>query len=115
VHLPTAPAPVIKKAAKKAAKKAPAAKASKGKKSPAAKKEKKDPNAPKRGLSAFMFFSKAERAGIIAKNKDISFGEVGKALGAAWAKADDKSKAKFGKMAETDKARYEKEMAKYSK
>lgn len=55
-----------KKAAKAAAKpKADKPKPEKKRAAPAAKKEtkkaKKDPNAPKRGLSAFMYFSNAKR------------------------------------------------------
>ena len=55
-----------KKATKAAAKpKADKPKPEKKRAAPAAKKEtkkaKKDPNAPKRGLSAFMFFSNAKR------------------------------------------------------
>ena len=55
-----------KKATKAAAKpKAEKPKPEKKRAAPAAKKEtkkaKKDPNAPKRGLSAFMFFSNAKR------------------------------------------------------
>jgi hypothetical protein len=39
------------------------------------KKGKKDPNAPKRGLSAYMFFSQDQRATIKAENPDASFGK----------------------------------------
>ena len=117
-----APAPVVKKKAKvskaKEAKKSPAKKAAPAKK--ASKKEvakpekkKKDPNAPKRGLSAFMFFSSANRDQIKKDHPDCTFGEVGKYMGEAWAKCAAKDKAKYEKQAATDKARYEKEMAKY--
>ena len=111
-----APEPIKKKAktAKAKAKAAPA----KGKKAAAPKKEgkaKKDPNAPKRGLSAFMFFSNDNREKIKKENPGCSFGEVGKYLGEAWSKADAKTKKKYEEQAAKDKARYEKEMAKYKK
>lgn len=121
---------MIKKKAKVAAKKASPAKKSakptKAKKSPAKKsakpakkeekgKKKKDPNAPKRPMAAFMYFSSANRDKIKKDNPGCTFGEVGKYLGAAWAKVDAKTKAKFQEMADKDKTRYDKEMAKYNK
>lgn len=53
---------------------------------------KKDPNAPKRGLSAYMFFVKEKRADVSASNASMSFGEVGKELGRLWKEvsAEDK-------------------------
>ena len=140
---PTAPVPEIKKRAK-----APKAKAAPAKKSPAKKgaakkdaKPKKDPNAPKRGLSAFMFFSSDNRGEshqpgpgtliyleamtlsvrshvtdkIKKEHPDCSFGEVGKYLGEAWGKCSAADKKKYEEKAAKDKARYEKEMAKYKK
>ena len=80
-----------------------------------AKKAKKDPNAPKRGLSAFMFFSQANRDSIKKKHPGCSFGEVGKYLGQEWAKAPAAVKAKHEAEAAKDKARYEAAMKKYKK
>lgn len=37
-------------------------------------KKKKDPNAPKRPLSAFMLFSQDKRASIKEENPDVTFG-----------------------------------------
>jgi len=45
-------------------------------------KKKKDPNAPKKNLSAFNFFSKAMRSEIQKKNPDATFGEMMKPTGA---------------------------------
>ncbi|PFH61713.1 hypothetical protein XA68_16513 [Ophiocordyceps unilateralis] len=42
---------------------------------------KKDPNAPKRGLSAYMFFANEQRENVREENPGISFGQVGKILG----------------------------------
>ncbi len=49
-----------------------------GCKGPKAKKprRKKDPNAPKKALSAFMYFSNANRERIKAENPGIAFGQV---------------------------------------
>jgi len=115
--LHAAPAPEIKKREKKPKKAKPAAKAAKEKVSKAkpTKKAKKDPNAPKRGLSAFMFFSSDNRDKVKKEHAGCSFGEVGKYLGEAWSKADKKTKDKYEAKAVADKARYEKEKAAYEK
>eukprot|EP00522_Entomoneis_paludosa_P008598 CAMPEP_0172442372 /NCGR_PEP_ID=MMETSP1065-20121228/2822_1 /TAXON_ID=265537 /ORGANISM="Amphiprora paludosa, Strain CCMP125" /LENGTH=905 /DNA_ID=CAMNT_0013192211 /DNA_START=91 /DNA_END=2808 /DNA_ORIENTATION=- len=78
------------------------------------KKAKKDPNAPKRGKSAYMFFADANRDSIKANNADASFGELGKLMGAAWKNAGSEEKAKFTAMAEKDKTRYQSEMKDYT-
>ncbi len=40
------------------------------------KKKKKDPNAPKKPKSSFMYFSNAKRAEVKTANPDASFGEI---------------------------------------
>ena len=83
-------------------------------KEPKAKKgKKKDPNAPKRGLSAFMFFSNAMRETIKAENPEASFGELGKIAGQKWKEMDDASKEPYLTKASEDKARYEREKAEH--
>ena len=90
-----APAPEIKKKAKKP--KAEKAKASKGKgKASKGKAGKKDDKVKvKRAPGPYMIFCKAERPKIVKANPSMAFGEVGKALGAAWGKLSDAQKAKF--------------------
>ena len=83
-------------------------------KEPKGKKgKKKDPNAPKRGLSAFMFFSNAMRETIKAENPEASFGELGKIAGQKWKEMDDASKEPYLTKASEDKARYEREKAEH--
>jgi len=77
------------------------------------KKNKKDPNMPKRALSAFFFFCADERASIKQKDPTLSVGEVAKILGARWAQVPAENKQLYEQRAEQDKARYEKEMAIY--
>lgn len=77
------------------------------------RKQKKDPNAPKRALSAFFFFCAEFRAGIKEKNPGYSVGDIAKELGKRWEKVTDKTK--YEKMAADDKKRYEREMAEYNK
>ena len=43
----------------------------------------------------YMIFCQAERPRIVKVNPSMAFGEVGKALGAAWGKLSDAQKAKF--------------------
>jgi hypothetical protein len=74
------------------------------------KRGKKDPNAPKRALSAYMFFSQANRETVIKENPEAKFGklqvyfkekkkliflykgEIGKILGAKWKEMTDEEK-----------------------
>lgn len=77
------------------------------------KRAKKDPNAPKKGLSAFMFFSQAMRDTIKEENPDVSFGEIGKLLGERWKALDAEGKEPYEEKARKDKARYESEKAAY--
>jgi hypothetical protein len=53
----------------------------------------KDPNAPKKNVAAYMFFCKATREEIKKEDDKLSFGEIGKILGARWKEADEKDKA----------------------
>ncbi|CAO3699883.1 hypothetical protein G6F70_007185 [Rhizopus microsporus] len=76
------------------------------------KRGKKDPNAPKRALSAYMFFSQANREKVIKENPGAKFGEIGKILGARWKELSDEEKKPFVEQAEADKKRYEEEKAK---
>ncbi|KAI8969286.1 high mobility group box domain-containing protein, partial [Mycotypha africana] len=73
------------------------------------KRSKKDPNAPKRGLSAYMFFSQEKRAEVKADNPDASFGQIGKLLGEKWKSMSDEDKKPYVAKAEADKKRYEDE------
>jgi hypothetical protein len=80
-----------------------------------AKKEKKvkDPNAPKRNLSAYFFFMGDQRSKVVAKNPDMKVTEIGKELGVMWRAMSDSEKAPYQKKADADKARYEKAKAAY--
>ncbi|KAH8599063.1 putative Non-histone chromosomal protein 6 [Bisporella sp. PMI_857] len=77
-------------------------------------KKKKDPNAPKRGLSAYMFFANEQRENVREENPGISFGQVGKVLGERWKKLSDKQRVPYEAKAAQDKKRYEDEKASYN-
>ncbi|KAH7872604.1 high mobility group box domain-containing protein [Lentinula edodes] len=77
------------------------------------RKAKKDPKAPKRALSAYMFFSQDWRERIKAENPDAGFGEVGKLLGAKWKELEDEEKKPYVEQAARDKERAEEEKTAY--
>lgn len=76
-------------------------------------KKKKDPNAPKRAISAFMFFSQAERENVKKSNPGISFTDVGKVLGERWNKMTAEEKAPYEAKARADKKRYTDQISDY--
>ena len=93
-----------------------------------------DPNAPKRGLSAYMFFANEQRENVREENPGITFGmvsltppvkkalliilhnsgQVGKVLGERWKALNDKQRVPYENKAATDKKRYEDEKASYA-
>ncbi|KAL2829664.1 high mobility group box domain-containing protein [Aspergillus cavernicola] len=77
-------------------------------------RKKKDPNAPKRGLSAYMFFANDNRDKVREDNPGISFGQVGKMLGEKWKALSEKDRKPYDEKAATDKKRYEDEKAAYN-
>jgi len=87
----------------------------KGEKGKKKRRQAKDPNAPKRALSAFFWFCNDERPKVKGANPDFGIGDVAKVLGRQWSEAKADVKRKYEAMAERDKARYEKEMTAYKK
>jgi len=79
------------------------------------KRSKKDPNAPKRPLSAYLYFCADKRDEIKKKNPNDSITDIAKKLGAQWAKVAAADKKKYESKASKDKERYEKESEKYKK
>lgn len=75
------------------------------------RKRTKDPNAPKRSLSAFFFFCNEERPKVKAVYPSYGVGDTAKELGKRWEVCPNKSK--FESFAVKDKQRYEQEMAVY--
>ncbi|RUS72632.1 hypothetical protein EGW08_019606 [Elysia chlorotica] len=78
---------------------------------PKKRKRTKDPNAPKRALSAFFFFCGEERPAVRAAHPGMGVADVAKELGRLWEKCPNKPR--FEQMAQEDKARYERDMAIY--
>lgn len=86
---------------------------SKGKGKAKKPRKKKDKNEPKRGLSAFMFFSQANREKVKQENPGIAFTEVAKVLGEKWKNVTADEKKQCEEQAAQDKTRYEQQMAAY--
>jgi len=85
----------------------------KGEKGGKKRKRVKDPNAPKRALSAFFWFCNDERPKVKETMPDSGVGEIAKELGRRWNECSDDFKAKYEALAAKDKARYEKESNAY--
>ncbi len=64
------------------------------------KRSKKDPNAPKRPLSAYILFSQDKRPEVTKAHPDWPVTEVMKEMGKMWAAASAKEKAKYEKLNE---------------
>ena len=64
---------------------------------------------PKRGLTAYIFFCKEQRVLIKEENTELSTKEMTSELGKRWSNLSDKDRKPYIKLAENDKARYEKE------
>jgi len=84
-----------------------------GRKRGGKRKRSKDPNAPKRSLSAFFWFCNDERPKIRGMNPEYTVGDVAKELGRMWAQVDGQTRERYNLMAERDKQRYQREMEGY--
>jgi len=77
-------------------------------------KKKKDPNAPKKGLSGFMFFSQVNRPKVKAEDPSLTIGGVAKVMGERWKACSAEDRVQYEEMAQKDKKRYEKAKAEYA-
>jgi hypothetical protein len=77
-------------------------------------KAKKDPNAPKRPTTSFLYFSVEMRPKIKEKNPEMTFGELGKKIGELFRALTPDEKEKYETKAKEDKIRYTKELAAYN-
>ena len=74
------------------------------------KKAKKDPNAPKRNMSAFFLYSVAARPKVKEEHPDMKFGDIAKLISKQFKALSEKERAKWDKKAADDKIRYQREM-----
>jgi len=81
------------------------------KKSPS--KKRKDPDAPKRAVGAYVWFTMEERPKIQNEIKGIKFAEMGKLLGERWRGLTPGEKRKYNIMASEDRGRVQTELKAY--
>ncbi|CAI4229111.1 unnamed protein product [Auanema sp. JU1783] len=77
------------------------------------KRAKKDPNAPKRALSAFFFFSQDRRPDVQQQHPEWKVGQVAQELGRLWKLVSVEEKDMYERKALADKERYAEEMRDY--
>ncbi|KAK1693625.1 hypothetical protein QYE76_010322 [Lolium multiflorum] len=78
-----------------------------------AKKKKKDPNAPKRAIAPFMYFSKTERVNLKNSNPELGVTDIAKKLGEKWQKMSAEERQPYVEQSIVDKKRYADETAAY--
>lgn len=75
------------------------------------RKHLKDPNAPKRSISAFFFFCEEERPKVREIHPEWRVGDIAKEMSRRWEACTNKPK--YEALAAADKARYEREITAY--
>jgi len=78
------------------------------------KKEKKDPNAPKRNMTAYIIYSNATRSDVKVANPNASFGEIAQIISKNYKALTSEERASWDEKAAADKERYQKEMTEYT-
>jgi len=78
---------------------------------PSKKRRKKDPNAPKRNMSAYFIYSQEIRSTVRAENPEAGFGMIAKIISKQFKALDADERTRFDNLAAADKERYQKEMA----
>jgi hypothetical protein len=79
----------------------------------AAKKNKRDPNAPKRNLSAYLLYQNAMRDTFRSHNPNMTFGQLSKYTSAMYAELTETERKLWQERAESDKTRFLAEMVVY--
>lgn len=77
------------------------------------KKKKKDPNAPKRNMSAFFLYSNDIRPTVKAENPEAKFGDIAKIISRQYKQLPERELEKYQKLAAEDKERYQRQMQAY--
>jgi hypothetical protein len=77
-----------------------------GDRKPRKKRLKKDPTAPKRNSSAYIFYSNEKRHELKRNNPELSFSDIAKILSKQWKNASAEDRRPYEEMARSDKHRY---------
>jgi hypothetical protein len=75
------------------------------------KRAKKEPGAPKRALSAYMYFTQSRRAALKSENPAAKITDLAKLMGAEWQALSEAKRKPHQAKADKDKTRYAKEKA----
>eukprot|EP00980_Cylindrotheca_fusiformis_P028163 scaffold22583_cov106-Cylindrotheca_fusiformis.AAC.34 len=78
-----------------------------------AKKGSRDPNAPKRNLSAYLLYQNAMRGQFKSLNPGMTFGQLAKYTSARYAELSPNEKEEWANRAESDKTRYLQQLSSY--
>jgi hypothetical protein len=78
-------------------------------------KAKKDKNAPKRAISAFFFYQKERRETLKKEQTALDNKQLISKMSEEWNNMNDSQRTAYSKLAELDKARYEREKKEYEK
>ena len=76
-------------------------------------KKRKDPNHPKKPVSAYLFFCKTMRGVIQETHPELKMTDISKVLGKKWSSMSEKEKSKYFVLSDKDKERYAEEMETY--
>eukprot|EP00538_Stauroneis_constricta_P002448 CAMPEP_0119550732 /NCGR_PEP_ID=MMETSP1352-20130426/4194_1 /TAXON_ID=265584 /ORGANISM="Stauroneis constricta, Strain CCMP1120" /LENGTH=494 /DNA_ID=CAMNT_0007596679 /DNA_START=86 /DNA_END=1570 /DNA_ORIENTATION=- len=79
------------------------------------KRARKDPTAPKRPMSAFLYFSQGRRQAVKDKNPDIKNTEVSRILGEMWRSASIEERKPYVDREKADRGKYKIAIAKWRK
>jgi hypothetical protein len=77
------------------------------------KKAKKDPDAPKRNMSAYFLYSIDARPSVKEQNPDASFGDIARIISTQFKNLSEKERKIWDDKAAADKERYTAEMEDY--
>ena len=75
--------------------------------------KKKDPNAPKKARSSYIWYCADVRESVKAKNPEMKTPDLSREMGKMWKSLTAKQKKKYEKKAQEDRERYENEMKSY--
>lgn len=77
------------------------------------RRRKKDPNAPKRPMSAFLKYSQTRRRAVKAENPDMLNTDISRLLGEMWRNATEEEKCPFVEQELIERAQYKEKMSAY--
>ena len=78
-------------------------------------KKQKDPNAPRKNISAYFIFNRERRVSLRKEEPLLSNRDLVKKMSVEWNRLPDEQKKIYAEKAEADKKRYEAEKLEYEK